>query len=287
MGPAVTVEEVTGGKARTRFTELPAALHGEDPRFAWPVMAWERYRLDPHRNPFFEAGDARYFLARQLGRPVGRITAQVAARGAEGRFGFWSVIDDAVVAEALLDAARAWLASQGCTSMEGPWSFTEAEEVGVLAEGFDAPGLTGRSWSPPHEAALLVAAGLVPGGERPTWRLPAADTGVVRAPSEDVPGHASIHADRRLVLDGIAAAPDLSAALRGARVRQAWALAKRARARDWDTCTVVRLDADPAAAVPALQAAAYHAGYTTVIAPWSLDPTELPETVHRTYRLDF
>ncbi len=282
----ITVEEVTGGKDRVRFTELPAALHGRDPRFAPPLAAWERYRLDVHRNPFFDAGDAAYLLARRMGRPVGRIVAHVAARGAPGRFGFWSVPDDPAVANALLDGARTWLTDQGCSSMEGPWSFTEAEEVGVLAEGFDAAGLTGRSWSPPHEAALLEAAGLAQMDDRPTWRLSTEGTsGPERPTADDVPGHAGIHADRRLVLEGIAAVPDLAAAMRGARLSEAWSLAKRSRARDWDTCTVVRCTDDPAIAVPDLLAAAARVGYATVIAPWSPDPDASPETVHRTYRL--
>jgi len=287
MGAAVAVEEVTGGKARVRFIELPGVLHGADPRWAPPIRAWERYRLDVHRNPFFERGDGRYFLARRMGRPVGRITAQVSEPGGAGRFGFWSVIDDAAVADALLEAAQTWLAEQGCSSMEGPWSFTAEEGAGVLAEGGDAAGLTGRSWSPPHEAALLAGAGLAPADAFPTWRLPTTKVGPECALSAEVPGHAGLHADRRLVLDGIAAVPDLSAVLRGARLSGAWALAKQARAREWETCTVVRCTDDPSVAVPALQAAAGRAGYATVIVPWSPDPAAAPETIHRTYRLDW
>ena len=48
---------------------------------------------------------------------------------------------------------------------------------------------------------------------------------------------------------------------------------------------MVRIDDDPAAAVPALLTAAAAAGYESVIAPWSPDPDTPPETVHRTYRL--
>ena len=287
MGSAVAVEEVTGGKALVRFIELPAVLHGDDPRFAWPVMSWERYRLDPRRNPYFEGGDAAYFLARRLGRPAGRITAHVDGPGAAGRFGFWCVEDDPSVAGALVAAARAWLRGQGCTSMEGPASFTATDEEGVLVEGHDAAGLTGRPWHPPSQPAHLVALGFEPVTDRGSWRLATTQVGPERPPSDEVPGHAGPHADPRLVLAGIAAVPDLSAVLRSARLRHAWGLAKRMREGTWSTATVVRCDDDPAVAVPALLTAAGRAGYEAVVAPWSPDPAAPPETVHRTYRLAF
>lgn len=279
------VEEVTGGKGLVRFTELPAALHADEPRFAPLVMAWERYRLDVHRNPFFEAGDGAFFLARRLGRPVGRITAHIAQPGAEGRFGFWWLDEDADVAAALVDAARSWLAEQGCSSMVGPCSFTADDEAGVQVAGHDVPGVTGRPWHPPHLARLLEGLGLEPVEDRPTWRLPTTEVGPERPLSGDRPGQAGAYVDARLVLDGIAAVPDVADALRTTGLRGAWSLAKQARAGDWERATVVRCTADPAIAVPALQAAAGKAGYRELIAPWSPDPDAPPETVHRTYRL--
>lgn len=283
----MAIEEVTGGKARSRFIELPRALHGHDPRWSPLVLAWERYRLDRHRNPYFELGDAALFLARRAGRPVGRIAAHLPAPGGEGRFGFWSVADDGVVAAALVDAARAWLTDQGCRSMEGPVSFTSAEEVGVLAGGFDAAGLTGRSWSPPWESEALVELGFEASEEVPRWRLPALDGPVERSRVADLPGQAARHGDPRLVLDGIAAVPDLSEALRSVSLRGAWALARRVREGRWEACTVVRATAPAAVAVPALQRAAGAAGYREVVAAWSPEPDAPPETVHRTYRLSW
>ena len=283
MGAAVVVEEVTGGKALTRFAELPVVLHGDDARFAWPVMAWERYRLDPHRNPYFEAGDARYFLARRLGRPVGRLTAHLDAPGSPGRFGFLCIDDDRAVAGALVDAAAGWLSDQGCESMEGPTSFTPAEEEGLLVAGFEVAGTTGRPWHPPSQAEHLEALGFTARRDVPRWRLTAVDAGVTRPVAGRPPGHAGPHGDPRLVLDGIAAVPDLSEALRGARLRGAWRLARRLREAAWSTATIVRLDAPPEEAVPALLSAAARAGYRSVVSPWSPDPDEPPETVHRTF----
>jgi hypothetical protein len=267
-----------------RFVELGQALHGRDPRWAPVVLAWERYRLDPRRNPYFEAGDGACFVAHRLGRPVGRIAAHLPAPGAPGRFGFWSVVDEPAAADGLLDTARAWLVGRGCTSMEGPISFTDDDDLGVLAEGFDAPGLTGRPWAPPWESALLVAHGLTAERQVARWRLPAVEGGAPSPPVADPPGHAGRHGDPRLVLPGIAAVPDLSDALRTATLRGAWSLARRVRAGRWDTATVVRCTDPPTEAVPALLTAARRAGYAAVVAPWAPDAAGPPETVHRTYR---
>jgi hypothetical protein len=293
----VTVEEVQSRRDLRRFVELPIALFGDDDRFAPPLIAYERWRLDPRRNPFFEHGDAAYLLARRRGVLAGRVTAHVSAPGAQGCFGFLAAVDDAGVVGALLDAARDWLAARGCRSMTGPVSFTGDDEPGLLVAGHDVAGLTGRPWHPAHLAAHAQAWGLAPApsGDRPTWRLPAiAPAGdAAGAHTEPGPGdaggavppHAGRLADPRLALGGVAAVPDVSTALRGARgLGGAVRMARLARERGWDTCVVVRCEGDPALLVPRLQAVAGAAGYRHVVAPWSPDPVVAPEAVHRAFR---
>jgi hypothetical protein len=283
--PTVEVEEVTRGKARVRFTELPHVLHGGDPRWAPPVLAWERYRIDRHRNPYFDRAEVALFLARRAGRPVGRIAAHLPEGATEGRFGFWAVADDRDAAVALVEAAGDWLEERGCSSMTGPWSFEEHDEPGALAGGFDAGGTTGRPWRPPWEARLLEEAGFDVAAETGMWRLRAGEVGHEAATGDELPGQAGAYADPRLVLERIAAVPDLSAALRAPSIRSTLSVARRARAADWEGCTVVRCTGSPEVEVSALVAAAGRAGYSWVVAPWSPDPAAPPETVHRTYRL--
>jgi hypothetical protein len=292
VGPntAVTVEEARGGKAFGRFVELPFALHHQDPRWAPPVVAYERWRLDPRRNPYFEEGDAVYLLARRMGRPAGRMSAHLAAEGGDGWFGFFDAVNDAAVLDALVEGAKEWLTERGCTSMTGPASFALADEAGVQVSGHEIAGVTGRQWHPEWYAQRLEQAGFQTVEDRPTWRLPTecGAEGVVMATalaphSLEGPPHAGAYGDPRLVLEGIAAVPDVAAGLR----ESAWALARRAKARDWEGCTIVRCDGDPAVLVPQLRATAGAAGYQWVIAPWSPDVGAPPEAVHRVYRLSW
>ena len=280
----VTVEPVESKAQLRRFADIPFLLHGEDERWSPNVRAYEAWRLDARRHPYFDRGDAAYLLARRLGQPVGRIAAHVAGRGeVAGRFGFFDVPDDAAVTAALLDAAQEWLTEQGASSMTGPVTWTAVDEFGVPVSGTDAPGVTGRPWRPAWYAERLLRAGMEPGERRSTYRLAATPGAHVPEPSgEEPPPHAGRYADPALVLEGIAAVPDVSGVLADASLRSAWQVARRARDRSFDTAVCVRCEGDPELLVPRLLAAAAAAGYEWVVAPWA-PPGTPPETTHQVF----
>ncbi|MEY2452880.1 MAG: hypothetical protein QOD92_2454 [Acidimicrobiaceae bacterium] len=280
----VTVEEVSGRAAFKRFFEFAYMQFISEPRWSPPLVVYERKRTDPHHR-YFDEGDGEYFLARRRGNAAGRIAAHIAAKGEEqGWFGFYDAIDDPAVTAELVEQAAAWLREHGCTTMTGPASFTVADDPGVLVEGFDAAGTTGRPWHPPWYAAHLEAVALTRIDESRTWRIPTtphelgviapAMTGVT-TPSSRMIGMVGRFADPRLLLPGIVAVPDLTPAR-----NSAVALARRAKRNDWEGCTIVEIEGDPVDLVPQLQAAAAEAGYQWVISPWSPDPDTPPETVH-------
>ncbi len=90
------------------------------------MLPQQRQFLDRRQGPFFEIGDAQYFLAFRDGEAVGRISAHVNHLYDEhygpgtGFWGFFEAIDDQRVAQALFDAAAAWLRERGCHLMAGP-----------------------------------------------------------------------------------------------------------------------------------------------------------------------
>ena len=284
----MTVEPVESKAQLRRFADVPFVLLGADPRWSAGVRVHEQWRHDARRHPYFDRGDAAFFLARRAGRPAGRIAAHVdGSRSDAGWFGMFDVLDDAAVTAVLVDAAAGWLRDQGVASMTGPVTWTPDEDFGVLVEGFEHAAATGRAWHPPWYSEQLLGAGGVPGERRPTFHLPTAGSGaaVPRPSGEEPPPLAGGYADPALVLDGIAAVPDVSRLLAGASVRSAWRLARQARDRASDVAVCVRCDRDPSVLVPELLAACRARGYSRLLSPWSPDGGP-PDRVHQVLRFD-
>ncbi|MFP5322813.1 MAG: hypothetical protein ACLGIC_13350 [Acidimicrobiia bacterium] len=282
----VTVEPVESRSQLRRFADVPFVLLGHDGRWARGVRAWEQWRLGARRHPYFERGDAAFLLARRAGQPVGRIAAHVEGTGVgAGWFGLFDAADDAEVVDALLAAASAWLAEQEAMTMVGPVTWAIDEEAGVLVDGYDHPAATGRPWHPPWYADQLRRAGGAPDQRIETFRLEVPpDVGEAPSPSGDPrPPVAGGYADPALVLEGIAAVPDVAPLLAGASVRSAWRVARAARERPSDTAVVVRCDGDPAELVPGLLRACAARGYRWLLSPWAPDDRP-PERTHQLFR---
>lgn len=265
----VEVEEVIGRAAMRRFMELPYFLFRSEPRWAPPLIAAEKGRFDRFRNTRLMDLEHVFLLARHRGQPAGRMAIQV-----EGDVGVVTAFDVAPaghVAAELLAAARSWLRGMHIVAIDGP---------DLLVEGYDVAGVTGRAWHPPLYAESLHTAGFEIADRRRTWRLPATGTpSLTPDPTANVPLDAGRYADRRLLLPGVTAVPDLSEAQGSTRD-----LVRRAKRRDWSTAVVVEVHGDASVLIPALQAAAAAAGYKEVIAPWSPDADARPETVHARFR---
>src|SRR3954469_3365595 len=150
---AVQVEPVRSRRELNAFIKLPFRLYAGERYWVPPIIADRKRFLDRSKNPFFEHGEAEYFLAWRDGRAVGRITAQVDRNlwafqsNRWGQFGFFEVEDDQEAATALIDAAEAWVRAKGCDRLVGPFDFTTNDECGVLVQGFDQLPVVLMNWT--------------------------------------------------------------------------------------------------------------------------------------------
>jgi hypothetical protein len=125
--------------------------------------------LDRTKNPFFAHADVELFLAerRDGGRAttVGRIAAVHNRHHNEfqgdraGFFGFFECVDQQPVADALFDAAAAWLKPRGLDTLRGPASFSTNDECGLLVDGFDTPPTLMNPHNPRYYPDLVERAG--------------------------------------------------------------------------------------------------------------------------------
>jgi hypothetical protein len=112
---------------------------------------------------------------------VGRVSAQIDHAFTEyqgkdwGMFGFFEVEDDQEAADALLDAAAAWLAERGRDRMVGPMDFSQNDEIGVLIEGNDREPYIKQPWHPEYYRRLVEGAGLEKEIDLWMWELHISD----------------------------------------------------------------------------------------------------------------
>ena len=130
----LVVKPVITRRERKEFLEFPWRLYRDDPNWIPPLRGNQRelvgYRTGlpglSKRHPFYERASSETFLAFRDGRPCGRIAAILNQAYNEwhdqqlGFFGFFEVIDDQEVANALFDAAHRWLADRGIKQLRGP-----------------------------------------------------------------------------------------------------------------------------------------------------------------------
>jgi GNAT superfamily N-acetyltransferase len=173
----VEIRPVRSRRELTAFIKLPFRLYHGEPNWVPPIISERRRFLDRSKNPFFEHGEAEYFLAYRGDRVVGRISAQVDRHlqafqnNRWGQFGFFDCEDDQEVATALVQRAEDWVADRGCDRLVGPFDFTSNDECGVLVEGYDRLPVVLMNWTHRHYPRLLEEAGLTKAMDTLMWSL--------------------------------------------------------------------------------------------------------------------
>lgn len=169
MTAPVVVRPVITAADRERFIGFPYRLHRRDPQWVPPLRMDIRTMLDPEKNPFFEHAEVAYFLAERPNGGAADVVGRIAAIHNRahntfhddnvGFFGFFEVIDDQAVADALFDAAGAWLKERGLDTLRGPASFSTNDECGLVVSGFDTPPTLLNPHNPAYYVRLTERAG--------------------------------------------------------------------------------------------------------------------------------
>jgi len=161
----LSIKKVRDKKQLKQFVRFPWRVYKNDPYWVPPLISDQMKFLDKERGPFFEFGEAEYFMAFDGEEPVGTISAHVNHQYEKyhdqetGFFGFFECINNQQVADALLAAAQEWLKTKGKVKMLGPMSFCIYDISGMLYQGFDSRPVVLLSYNPPYYNDLMTCAG--------------------------------------------------------------------------------------------------------------------------------
>jgi len=174
---SVSIRPVRSRRELKRFVKVPFRLHRESEQWVPPLVFERMQFLDRKKNPWFEHGEAEFFLAERDGEAVGRISAHLDRRwdefqgGKDAMFGFFEAAEDPEVVRALFDAATEWAVARGRERLLGPMDFTTNDEIGILIEGFERQPMILEPWHPPHYQRLIEAEGFGKAMDVLMWQL--------------------------------------------------------------------------------------------------------------------
>jgi hypothetical protein len=174
--PDVIVRPVESKADKQAFIDLAYRLNAADPNWIPPLRDEVNGLITPGKNPWFEHGEAAFFIAERDRRVVGRISAQVDRLVLEhmgaglGQWGMFEGEDEAVF-EALIATAEQWLRGKGMTRSMGPFSLGIWDEPGLLIEGHDHPPMVMMGHNSARYEAWVEAAGYAKAKDLYTYDL--------------------------------------------------------------------------------------------------------------------
>lgn len=171
------VSEATSRKDKLRFVRMVWDLYIDEPNWT-PPLEMDRMRLiDEKRNPFYKHAEAKFWLAEDDGKVIGRIAAIINHSHNKlhndkiGFFGFFESVNNQQVTNELLRMAGEWLKSSGMTAIRGPISPSINDEVGLLVDGFNKPAAFMMPYHLPYYAKLIERAGFAKAVDTLAWKL--------------------------------------------------------------------------------------------------------------------
>ena len=160
----VVITEAASRRDRKAFMTFPMGLYQDCPCYVPPLIRDELEILSP-KNPAWEVGQAKLFLARRDSQIVGRVAGILSGMANQKnnakalRFGWFDAINDLAVARALLNAVEDWGRELGMDSLTGPQGFDTFDKAGMLVEGFDQLPTMATYYNHPYYNELMVQCG--------------------------------------------------------------------------------------------------------------------------------
>ncbi len=145
------------------FIDYPFELYKDNPYYVPELKSDTKNLLT--KDPLWLNATRVLYVAKRNGKVVGRIAAIVNKAHDKhwheraGFFGFFECENNQKTANALLNAAKAWLKDQRATFIRGPMNPSTNHTCGLLINHFDEMPFIMMPYNPPYYASLIEGAG--------------------------------------------------------------------------------------------------------------------------------
>lgn len=190
----IELQQKTTSEELRAFVEFPFTLFDDNPCWVPPIISEELETLDADENPVFQSSDAHFFVAYREGKPVGRIAAIINWLEVEEqqkpkiRFGWFDVVDDVEVTQALIEKVQEIGRQHQLEYMEGPVGFSNMDKAGMLVKGFEEVGTMITWYALPYYSEHLEELGFEKEKEWVEYKIQIPEEG----PNEKVKRFASL-----------------------------------------------------------------------------------------------
>lgn len=140
---SIEIKKVTCRKELKAFIMFPYKLYEGSENWVPALMGDEFDTFNPSKNGAYDYCEADCFLAYKDNKIAGRVAAIINKKANTSwnqsvvRFGWLDFIEDVDVLKAMMDTVADWGRQRGCTTMKGPWGFTDMDKEGLLVEGYE------------------------------------------------------------------------------------------------------------------------------------------------------
>ena len=160
------IKEATTSSDIDDFIQVPFSLYRNNPYWVPQLISESRKFFDKTKNPFYLHSEAKLFVARKNGQPVGRIAGIINNRHNKfhnertGFFGFFDCPDDTGLAREMFSIVTEYIKVAGMDRLRGPANFTSNDEWGFLADSYDKPPVFMMPYNHPYYHKLAQQFGL-------------------------------------------------------------------------------------------------------------------------------
>lgn len=155
---SLRINEVKTREEMKTFLSIADFIYKDDSEYVKHLDSDIIDIFDKKRNPLYQFGDAKLWIAFKEDKPIGRIAAFYHHEKKDEPFsgiGFFECVQDAEIAKALFDTSVNWLKTEGMNYVDAPVNFGQRDSFwGLMVSGYKNPSYR-ENYNKPYYKAFF------------------------------------------------------------------------------------------------------------------------------------